>query len=126
MSEIKLDWSKAVVEEGQLAVPLDGKARTEWKTRFLATAGLLGRGEWQDVKLGKHLVRVSGITPGSEDKLRHFLESVVQEANSAVTDEAQADQENAKPRGDAAEREDSPDAQMTERFRSFASTAQRS
>ncbi len=46
------------------------------------TAQLLSNGEWEDVVLKKHRVRVDGLRPGSEEKLRFFLESVVQQANA--------------------------------------------
>ncbi|MBV9466166.1 MAG: hypothetical protein JO169_08625, partial [Solirubrobacterales bacterium] len=58
------------------------------------------------------------VQPGTEDKLKHFLESVVQQANAGYDDpepqEEPADEEQ-RPERDA----EDPDEQMTERFRSF-------
>jgi hypothetical protein len=121
MSEPKLDWSKAEVREAQLTVALEGEAPRGWKNTFERTAALLGRGEWEQVQLKKQTVRVSGVTPGGEDKLRHFLESVVQQANADhLPAETESDEDDGDA-DDAAEEESgaSEDAEMTERFRSF-------
>jgi hypothetical protein len=126
MPEPTLDWSSAEVREGKLTVALEGELPRGWKDTFEATARLLGSGDWEEVKLKKQQVRVSGLSPGSEDKLRHFLESVVQQANA---DHYTAD-EQSEPGEDASDEdasaqdaendsEDSPDTEMTERFRSF-------
>ena len=68
--------------------------------------------------LKKHRVRVSDVDPGTEEKLRHFLESVVLQANASRG----PDENDSGDRSDA-ERADSDDdlrVEMTERFRSFA------
>ena len=63
------------------------------------------------------------MTPGSEDKLRHFLEGVVLQANAAHTDdEGEERRDEAEDRdegGDEEQRETGPDEEMSERFRSF-------
>jgi hypothetical protein len=59
--------------------------------------------------------------PGSEEKLRHFIESVVEQANAATEppdDETDADEQVAS-NGDEA----GPDELMTQRFRAFSSQA---
>jgi hypothetical protein len=126
MSEPKLDWSTAEVRDAQLTVALEGEAPRGWKDTFEATARLLGGSGWDDVQLKKHNVRVSGVSPGSEDKLRHFLESVVQQANAdhhlgeEQSREGESSDEDTERSDDASkESEESPDAEMTERFRSF-------
>jgi hypothetical protein len=127
MSEPKLDWSTAEVRDAKLTVALQGDAPRGWKDTFEATARLLGGSGWDDVQLKKHNVRVSGVSPGSEDKLRHFLESVVQQANAdhhtgeeqSQEGEGASDQDTEGPDDASEESEESPDAEMTERFRSF-------
>ncbi len=126
MSEPKLDWSTAEVRDAQLTVALEGEPPRGWKDTFEATARLLGGSGWDDVQLKKHNVHVSGVSPGSEDKLRHFLESVVQQANAdhhlgeEQSQEGESSDEDTEGSNDASkESEESPDAEMTERFRSF-------
>ena len=68
--------------------------------------------------LKKQEVRVSDVAPGTEEKLRHFLESVVLQANAS-----RGPDEDDCGDGSDAERVDSEDdrrVEMTERFRSFA------
>jgi len=123
MSEPKLDWGKAEVREAELTVTLDGDLPRGWKDTFERTAELLGRGEWGKLKLKKRTVCVSGVAPGVEDKLRHFLESVVQQANAdhpPAESESEAD-EDARDSEDVSEDSGgTEDAEMTERFQSFA------
>jgi hypothetical protein len=114
MDEVKLNWAQASVEDSRLTIPLDGKAPKEWKQRFENTIRLLGRGEWGEVKLKKDGVHVEEVTPGTEDKVRHYLESVVAQAN------APEEAEQPEPDEDGESEPEGPDAEMTERFRSFA------
>jgi hypothetical protein len=109
-TEAQLDWSTAEVNDGKLVVALDHQPSKPWAERFDATARLLNHGSWSKVRVKKGEVRVSRVLPGSEDRLRHFLESVVLEANAGS-------QPAPEPRKRQA---DSPDRQMTERFRTFA------
>src|SRR5947209_13284542 len=85
----QLDWSQAEVKDGRLSVSLAGDPPPGWKETFEKTAALLGSGEWDVVRLKKQTVRVEGVSAGSEDKLRHFLESVVQQANATHELEAE-------------------------------------
>lgn len=96
---------------------LRGEVPRGWKDSFERTAALIGGGDWGKVKLKKDRVRVGDVPEGGEDRLRHFLESVVLQANAAhpgaeaaSPDEQDADEPEA----------DGPDARMTSRFRSFA------
>ena len=63
-------------------MPLDGDIPKGWKRSFEATVRLLGGGEWGEIEVKKDTVRVSDVEPGSEEKLRHHLEAVVQQANA--------------------------------------------
>jgi hypothetical protein len=119
MSEPKLDWSTAEVSDSTLKVALNGEPPSDWRGTFERTVELLGAGDWGQIKLKKHAVHVGGVTEGSEEKLRHHLESVIQEANAAhptedVDDEADESGEDDKDETRTA------DAAMAERFRSFA------
>lgn len=131
MAEPKLDWSTAEVSDARLRVSLDGETPREWQATFERTAALLGCGDWDEVKLKKQSVQVSGVTAGSEDKLRHYLESIVQEANAAHApdDDEGSQSQSDTERGDADAAADStdesapsPDSEMTERFRSFSTS----
>ena len=83
---------------------------------------LLGRGDWGEVRVKKQTVRVDGVTPGTEEKLRHFLESVIVQANAdhaPPESEPDPESESAGDNGEADD-EEGPEAEMTHRFRSFA------
>ena len=115
--EITLRWETAEVDGARLTVALGGTVDKAWRRSFDATVTLLGEREWGEVALRKQTVRVGDVRPGSEETLRHFLESVVLQANASRG----VDQDDA---GDGLDPEraegDDPGAQMTERFRSFA------
>jgi hypothetical protein len=116
MASVKLQWASAEVEDAVLTVALEGDRPKGWKHSFETTVKLLGDGEWGEVKLKKGTIQVSQLTPGTEEKLRHHLESVVAQANAA--DEAPDDEapDESTPDGE----EEGPDAEMTGRFRAFA------
>lgn len=122
--EVRLDWSSAEMHDGKLVVALAGERPKGWADAFDRTAHLLNQGSWENVKLKKGEVRIRPVAPGEEERVRHFLESVVLEANSAIA----PDDKDAEDHGEAehpAETDDpetSEDAQMTERLRSFAAT----
>lgn len=116
MEQVKLNWATATVEDAKLAVGLEGKLPSGWKKSFERTVRLLGDGEWGKVQVKKQALRVDDVRPENADKLRHYLESVVEQANSAVA--AALDQ--AEKRDDGTSPGDGPDAELTERFRRFA------
>jgi hypothetical protein len=113
MSTVNLDWASAQVEDAKLTVGLEGEAPQGWKESFERTVQLLGDGDWGAIELKKGTVRVSDVTPGSEDKLRHHLEAIVAQANAAQEARESEDDhgEDREPQG--------PNAEMTERFRAF-------
>jgi hypothetical protein len=112
-----LDWSTAVVKEAVLTVELKGKAPSGWKQGFATIVRLLGGGEWGDVAIKKQTVRVKDVVEGQEDKLRHFLDSVVEQANASHPGKPEQSGAETEAEPDAA---DGPDAEMTKRFRAFA------
>lgn len=129
MSDVKLNWSTAKVEDSKLTVDLDGELPAGWNESFDAVARLLASSaDWGEVKLkGKKSVRVSEVPEGSEERLRHFLESVVEQANAdhrpeeSERDKADGSDEDDQDKGGDDDRDEpGPDAEMSERFRSFA------
>lgn len=73
------------------------------------------------MRVKKQTVRVSEVVPGSEEKLRHHLESVVEQANADhAGPESGGDAEDGADERSEQPDADGPDAQMAERFRSFA------
>ena len=118
MSSVKLGWASAEVRDATLTVALEGELPKDWKGAFERTVRLLGDGEWGEVKLKKGAVRVSGVTPGTEEKLRHHLEAIVTQANAAQ--ERQEGDEVEPADEDAESKREGPDAEMTAQFRAFA------
>jgi hypothetical protein len=118
MSEAKLNWTTAKVQGAKLEVGLEGDIPSGWNDSFETTARLLGRGEWGAVRVKKQTVRVDDVTPGTEEKLRHFLESVLAQANAdhppPESEPEPADEDRDQDDGEG------PDADMTQRFRSFS------
>lgn len=130
-SPIALDWHSAEVKAGKLCVSLEGKPDRDWIMRFKRTAVLLGRGQWEDVAVKKGVVQVGPVETGREEKLRHFLESLVAEANATLERENGDGDENQEPgRGEhdgvgnpREDQQESADERETRRFRSFAGDA---
>jgi hypothetical protein len=116
MADVELNWSTAEVKDGKLTVGLEGAIPKGWKSHFEMTDALLGGGDWGKVRVKKEIVRVSDVPPGSEEKLRHHLEGLADQANAAVRGPERRAEDRADEDGDG----DSPDARMTEAFRSFA------
>jgi hypothetical protein len=119
----------AAVHNETLTGDLEGDRPSGWKRSFEAVAARLNRGEWDHVGVKKDEVRVDGVTPGSEEKIRHFLESVIQQTNvdHGALDEASPDSvdcDGAEEPDGAGQGKDSPDAQMTAHFRQFADAPQ--
>jgi hypothetical protein len=124
MAEVKLNWAEATVKKGKLAVPLAGDVPKGFKGHFETTVKLLGHRGWGKVDLKKKAVHVAGIDEGDPNDLRFYLEGLVDQANSAVA--AEKDKKASKKKGtkgddDTGDAEpEGPDAELTERFRSFA------
>jgi hypothetical protein len=120
MPEVTLDWSAAEVKKATLAVPLEGDVPKGWKKSFEATVMLLGHGDWGEIQLKRGTVQVSDVEPGSEEKLRHHLESVVAQANADhEPDESEDDEAPDADDSEPGAGDEGPDAEMTRRFRSF-------
>ncbi len=120
MATPSLDWSTAEVHDGELTVKIAGDPPEGWKDSFNSTAALLSSRDVGAVELKKRSVHVDGVTPGDEERIRHLLESTVQQANAAH-EEALDDEEH--PQSGEEGDDGSVDADMTGRFRSFAPDA---
>jgi hypothetical protein len=116
----EIDWSAAEVSADVAVLPLTGSAGKGWSERFEGVVALLGKGGsggWGEVSLTKKAIKVTALTPGGEDDLRHFLESVVVQVNSELSGET--DDPAREPQDPQAVR----DAEMTEKLRAFAGEA---
>jgi hypothetical protein len=80
----QIDWGSADVHDGSLTVALTGRSSKAWRTRFEAVHALLehSEGDWGVVGLTRKAIEVDGVREGSEEALRHFLESIVLQANA--------------------------------------------
>jgi hypothetical protein len=111
----EIDWSTAEVEGGLLSVGLTEAVSKEWRERFAAVLARLGRegSGWGAVVARKQGIRVDGVQAGSEEELRHLLESAALQAGADERsgEDAEVTKESA-----------GPDARMREAFRSFAPT----
>ena len=117
MSGVVLDWSSAKVRDGKLEVGLRGEQPPGWDDSFERTVSLLAGGDWGKVSLKKNRVRVDHVAEGGEDRLHHFLEGVILQANAA---HGQTESEPDEDQPSVDDEPDGPDAEMTQRFRSFA------
>ncbi|HEY2719660.1 MAG TPA: hypothetical protein VGI52_08520 [Solirubrobacteraceae bacterium] len=115
----EIRWDTAQIEDAALTVELTGSNSRVWKGRFEQVLALLGsaHSSWGEARVTKDGINVKDVEQGSESELRHFLESVVLQAN--------ADPEANVAAGQARDRIDGkddpgPDEQMMRTFRSFA------
>ncbi len=118
----KLDWESASVHDETLTVELAGERPKHWRKSFEQTVKLLPSGEWEDVACKEGTITVTGVRAGVEDRLAHFLESVVQQvnANFASADDSEEDQPDAEASAEEGkEGQKDPDAELTARFRAF-------
>ena len=114
MSHVELSWSEAAVKDAALSVPIEGDVPKGWKQSFERTVALLGSGDWGTIQVKKDRVLVADVAPGSEDKLKPHLDSIVAQANATAGVDEDDDEAQDETRED--ERSD-PDAEMTARFR---------
>jgi hypothetical protein len=114
----QIDWASAQMTDGTLTVELTGKGSKAWKERFENVLALLDtpHAAWGEVRLRKSAVQVAGVQQGTEPELRHFLESIVLQANSDTQPEAPKDDAEVDDAGE----ETALDEQMTATFKTFA------
>ncbi len=117
----QIEWGSAQIEDATLAVELTGSASKAWKARFESVLALLDtpHSSWGEVHLTKKGVKVGDLQQGSESEVRHFLESVVLQANSDTAPDTPKHDDDSDG-GD----EPDPDEQMKATFRAFAADRQ--
>lgn len=120
MSEPRIDWTTAEVRDGRLSVNLEGDLPSGWKKSFETVAHLLEHGDVSTVKLKKHTITIEA-RAGEEEKVRHFLESVVLQANAdhRPPEEDESDEDDEEPVEVRLSGDQQPDAEMADRFRAF-------
>jgi hypothetical protein len=113
----QIDWASSQIQDGRLTVELTGKGSKAWKVHFENVLALLDTPHvtWGAVRLSKSAIKVVGVQQGTEPELRHFLESVVLQANSDTQLEAPEDDAET----DDASEEPDVDEQMSATFRAF-------
>ena len=109
MAKTEIDWSTAQVSDAELVVALAPSPPPDWRARAKGAIALLERSgqPWEAIKVKKDRIVVSGVGEGSEDDVRHFVESIVLQANAGEGEEAE-------------EHVDEADERMTSAFQSFA------
>lgn len=123
MTECALDWASAEVSDSRLTVNLDGEIPSGWKSSFETTAKLLaGHGQWGAISVSKKrgIVSVGDVAEGSEERLQACLEGAVEQANADHTPDEPDEAGDGSAEDADDDRDSGPDAEMTERFRSFA------
>lgn len=115
----QIDWASAEVREGTLTVSLVGDAPKRWHKRFATVVALLatGGGRWGKISERKGMITVADVSEGSEEELRHLLESAVLQVDSEQGDE---DFERADAHDPQEEAQARSDRDMTAAFRGFA------
>jgi hypothetical protein len=123
MTEPVLDWGSAEVSDSLLRVSLDGEIPSGWKARFETTATLLaGHSQWGAISVSKKrgIISVRDVAEGSEERLRACLEGAVEQANADHPTEEPDEDDDVSTEDAVEDDKPGPDAEMTERFRSFA------
>jgi hypothetical protein len=111
---VEIDWANADVRDGTLAVALSARPSKEWAGRFKGVLALLepGRSEWGNVSLRSGTIRVDHVAEGDERDIRHFLESLVAQAN-AGEESAHDNERELSP-------QEARDRRLAEGFRAFS------
>lgn len=121
MSEkLRLDWSSAEVDDGTLVVSVSSRPPKKWREAFERAAALLSHGNWTTrISQRGAAVRLDPVQLGEEERVLHFLEGALLEANRTILSEDELFEE-APSAGAAEEPEVSADEQLTQRFRAYA------
>lgn len=112
----QVDWSTSEVKDGTLSVKLTSAPAKPWRRDFQRLLALLdddGQGGWGQIVLTKRRLEVADVAEGSEDDLRHFLESAILQANSDLGTASAAAEDAPETR----------DRRMTATFRRFGLSA---
>lgn len=117
----QIEWGSAQMRDGTLTVELTGANSKAWTAQFEVVLALLDtpHSDWGEVSLRKKAIEVADVPRGSESELRHFLESIVLQANADTEPDSPEQTANATDTQDD-HANDPADEQMTATFRSFA------
>jgi hypothetical protein len=119
-----IDWSGAEFGDGALTVDLKGDGGKGWSKDFSGVLALLEQSShgWGKVALKGSRIRVSDVQAGSEEELRHFLESVVLQVNSdlGLQSETTGDDDGADEAQAHAQQQEAAERRMAATFRRFA------
>jgi hypothetical protein len=119
MKTLQLDWSSAEVSDAKLTVGFSERTPKKWREAFARAVALLSHDTWEVSELKQGGVRISPVRLGEEERVRHFLESAVLEANATLVSEAELFDDDQSENGEAPA-EPSADEELTARFRAFA------
>jgi hypothetical protein len=119
--QVQINWRTAEIHEGSLTVELTGEAPKGWGKHFKGVLALLEQNssQWEKISLRKDRITVTDVRAGSEEELRHLLESVLLQVNSDL--EGDHPEPSSEP-GDDHQAE--ADQRMTDSFRAFAQPGQ--
>lgn len=78
-ARVQIDWSTAEINDGTLSVAVEGETAKGWTKHFASVVALLQSSSsgWGEIALHKKTITVTEVQEGSEDDLRHLLESAV-------------------------------------------------
>jgi hypothetical protein len=107
----EIDWSTAEVADARLTVALAGEPSGDWAKRVEAIIDRLQPSAGWAIEVSRKKLAVEPVAEGAEADVRHFLESVVQQANADFAPNQNDDAESGRSEEDTA---------MTETFRSFS------
>jgi hypothetical protein len=117
----KIDWGSAEIADGALTVELLGDPVRGWGKDFRGVLALLEQSNrtWGTISLAKSTITVADVQDGSEEALRHFLESVVLQVNSDL-DLHDAVSGGDSGRAESDEAQSAAEREMAATFRGFA------
>ena len=115
--QVQINWRTAEIHEGSLTVELAGELPKGWVKHLKGVLALLEQnaGQWDEIKLSKKRITVSDVREGSEDELRHLLESACLQSNADL--QLDGPEPSSEPEADS---QAEADQRMTESFRGFA------
>ena len=122
--QVQINWRTAEIHEGSLTVELAGEVPKGWGKHFKRVLALLEQnaGQWDEISLSKKRVTVCDVREGSEDALRHLLESAFLQVNADLQldhlePSSEPQDESSEPQHDSRAE---TDERMAENFRGFA------
>ncbi len=115
LGSVKIDWASALVRDRELVVKLKPRPPSRWRRRLRTIVAALEQtsGGWGTVTVKKRRLHVSDVTEEAAADLRHFLTSLVLEANAG-----EPQRQSAPPAPESPS--EALDRRLTAAFRAFA------